>query len=339
MSRIHFRPWSPSPEEWSRLDAAPDRTLFQTSAWLNFVARTQKAKPVFLDVWREADRVGWFAGFIVPKGPFRILASPFRGWTTPYMGFNLTADLDLGKATRALSDYAFRFLRCVHVELADPSLDRAAAERADLGFNAAHTYEVDLRKSEAELLAGMHHSPRRYIRKAMRERHVTVEEASPEGFADEYFSQLQEVYARSSLVPTYNVQRVKALIECVFPTGALLLLRARDRVGRSIATGIFPAFNRLMYFWGGADRRVYQTLHPNEPLQWHAMLYWKRRGMTRYDMGGGENYKEKYGALPREMPWIAQSRSGFFRLLRDYAQRVHALGVQIRGLKARANLS
>lgn len=302
------------------------------------MARTQKARPVFLSVFHGEKRIGWFTGLVVKRGPFRILGSPFRGWTTPYMGFNLRQGIDLGAAARALKDYAFKHLRCIHVELADRCLSRAAAEKAGLGFNISHSYELDLRKSEDELLAAMHHSPRRYIRKASRDRHVVIDEAMQEGFAEEYFTQLQDVYARSSLVPTYGLERVKVLIDCLFPTGTMLLLRARDAMSRSVATGIFLASNGVMYYWGGADWRALQRLHANEPLQWYAMRYWKRRGMACYDMGGGEDYKEKYGAHPVEMPWVSESRYRLITRLSNCAERAYAFSQQIRGLMARSKL-
>jgi CelD/BcsL family acetyltransferase involved in cellulose biosynthesis len=328
------------PEEWTQLDAAPDRTLFQTKAWLSFVERTQKARLIVLKLFEGERHIGWFTGFLVQKGPLRILGSPFRGWTTPYMGFNLLKDIDLGTATKAVVEYAFQHLRCVHVELADRRLDFAAAERAGLDFQVGCGYELDLRKTEEELLASMHHSPRRYIRKATRERHVVVEEAEPAGFAEDYFSQLQDLCANHGLVPTYGLDRVKVFIDCLFPAGTLLLLRALSKNGESIATGLFAAFNGQMYAWGVADRPAFRRLHPNEPLQWHAMRYWKRRGIMHYDMGGGGHgpYKMKYGARPVEVPIVLRSRWPLVTHLRNCALGAHRFRTMMRGYVARLKL-
>src|SRR5436189_3057502 len=93
---------------------------------------------------------------------------------------------------------------------------------------------------------------RRCIRKAKKVG-VTIEEADDPEFADDYYAQLRDVFAKQSLVPTYGVDRVQALIAHLHPTGRLLLLRARGPDGASIATGIFPAMNGSMYFWGGAS--------------------------------------------------------------------------------------
>ena len=109
---------------------------------------------------------------------------------------------------------------------------------------------------------------------------MTVEEASAAGFADEYYAQLQDVFAKQGLRPTYGVDRVRELIRCVHPTGRLLLVRALGPEGEPIASGIFPAMNRTAYFWGGASWRSHQILRPNEAIFWFAMRDWKARGMS-----------------------------------------------------------
>ena len=130
---------------------------------------------------------------------------------------------------------------------------------------------------------------------------MIVVEASDLEFADEYYDQLQEVFAKQSLSPTYGVEVVRALIEHVHPSGHLLLLKALSPEGKCIATGIFPGMNRTAYFWGGASWRSHQILRPNEALFWHAMLYWKSRGITTFDLGAGD-YKRKYGVRDVAVP-------------------------------------
>jgi hypothetical protein len=106
------------------------------------------------------------------------------------------------------------------------------------------------------------------------------------------------------------------------PTGRLLLLRARDREGKCIATGIFPGFNKIAEFWGNASLRSGQILRPNEAIHWYAMRYWKRRGIELYDWGGENRYKEKYGCVPFSVPRFSKSRYGILLKLRDRAQAI-----------------
>ena len=74
---------------WEHLDSFADRTVFQTREWVNFVAETQKARPVVVELSEAGRVVGYFTGLTFTRFGVRILGSSFPGWTTPYMGFNL----------------------------------------------------------------------------------------------------------------------------------------------------------------------------------------------------------------------------------------------------------
>lgn len=307
--------------DWQTLDAYPDRTIHQTLPWLRFLQQTQQGEPVVALLREGEEIVGCFTGMVIRKLGLRILGSPFPGWTTSYMGFNLRGGICRREALSALIPFAFEQLRCVHLEVMDRRLTPDEGLLLGLSYSPFRGYEIDLTCSEEALFARMTGACRRCIRKAEREG-VRIEEAEDAGFADDYYAQLQDVFAKQGRTPTYPLSRVKALIEHLGTTGRLLLLRARDPEGRCIATGIFPAMNDTMYFWGGASWRAHQILRPNEAIQWHAMRYWKSRGITRYDMGGGGRYKEKYGGEPICVPWFRLSR---FRLLaqsRDLARRL-----------------
>jgi hypothetical protein len=244
------------------------------------------------------------------------------------MGIRLLPGVDKPAALQALSRFAFRELGCIHVELSDYWL--APADIAGTGFEHTrwHTYEVDLGRSEEEIFAAMAPACRRCIRKAEREG-VVVEEAHDAAFANEYYAQLEDVFAKQALVPTYPVERVRLLIRHLLPTGWLLLLRARDPAGRCIATGIFPAYHNFMCFWGGASWRDGQILRPNEAVQWYAMRYWKERGIRSYDMGGAGDYKKKYGGRLVPLSSVRQSRYRWVAGLRQNALRAFRLWQQL----------
>jgi len=162
---------------------------------------------------------------------------------------------------------------------------------------------------------------RRCIRKAAKSG-VIVEEAHDSAFADEYYEQLVEVFAKQGLVPPYKADRVRSLVRNLEPTGRLLLLRARDPEGKCIATGIFPGFNKIAEFWGNASFSSSQILRPNEAIHWYAMRYWQRRGAEIYDWGGESSYKQKYGCEIYTVPWLSKSRWRAIAKLRDEAQKM-----------------
>jgi Acetyltransferase (GNAT) domain len=322
--------------DWERMDAFPDRVIFQTREWLEFVARTQRAEPVIATVRDGGETVGYFTGLLVRRFGVRILGSPFPGWTTDSMGFNLADGVSRRDAAAALVRFAWGPLRCAHLELKDRRLQEA--DLAGLGFesDAKLTYEVDLADEEPAIFARMSSACRRAIRKADKVG-VTVAPAAGAGFADEYHEQLRGVFARQSLTPTYGVERVRALIECLEPTGRLLLLRALSPDGRSIATAIFPAFNGTAYFWGGASVRGDQILRPNEALFWYAMRYWRERGMTTLDLGGAGDYKRKYGTRELWLPWFRRSRLPGLSRMRAVAQAATRRRQEWSGRRRRAS--
>jgi len=284
----------PERVDWARLDALPDRLVFQTREWVAFLAETQDAQPVVAEVRDGSTCVGYFTGLVVRRFGVRILGSPFPGWTTTYMGFNLQDGVPRAQAVEALLKFAFDTLGCMHVELRDRHIELPAVGGLGLEHSPWPGWEVDLGPSEDEIWHQFKSTARTAIRKAEK-LGVVVQEADDLSFADDFYPQLVDVFAKQSLVPTYDLQRVRALIRHMLPTGRLLLLRARSPEGQCIATAIFPGMNGAAYFMGGASWREHQILRPNEAIMWYAMRYWKARGVESLDLGGGLDYKRKYG--------------------------------------------
>jgi hypothetical protein len=309
MPMFQFRLLPPNEIAWDRLDAFEDRVVFQTREWLSFLAESQRGVPIVVEILDGRALAGYFSGVLVRKLGVRILGSSFPGWTTPYIGFNLVPECSRARVLPAFVRWAFRELGCHHVEISDRSF--APDDGPLFDRTAYETYKSDLTKSEDTLFAGMESACRRCIRKAEKGG-VTIEEATDLAFADEYYEQLKDVFAKQGKVPTYSAERVRLLLKHLLPTGRLLAIRARNPEGRCIATGIYPGLNDTAFFWGNASWRTEQHWRPNEYLHWHAMRYWKARGVALFDWGGGGTYKEKYGVEPYVVPWFCKSR---FRLL------------------------
>jgi CelD/BcsL family acetyltransferase involved in cellulose biosynthesis len=308
--------------DWAAMDAYADRNVFQTRAWMDFVVRTQDVAPVVARLERGGETVGWFTGAVVRRFGVPILGSPFQGWTTGPMGFNLSPGTSLREAAAALVPFAFKQLRCLHLEMLDR---RARPEDLDglagrLG--TFHTFELDLDREEDEIFGGMSSACRRAVRKSEKEG-VRVEEAHGVEFADEYYAQLEDVFAKQSLRPPYGVERVRELVRCLEPSGNILLLRAVSPAGERVATGIFPLLNRFGYFWGGASWRSHQILRPNEAVFWYAMRRIRERGIPLLDLGGGGEYKRKYGGRERFIPIFRRSRIKALMAARDLAARIY----------------
>ena len=308
--------------DWAALDRFDDRTFCQRRAWLAFLRESQRGEISIARLDDAGATVGYFTGLITRRFGARIMGSPFPGWTTPYLGLNLAPGVSRLAAVAALVPFVFKTLGCLHLELADPYLTREDLASHPFEAHVGTTFVTDLRTTEDLLFETMDSSTRRAIRKGVKAG-VVIEEAAAEGFADEYYGHLIDVFAKQGLSPTYGRDRVAAMIAHVHPTGDLLLLRARDPDGHSIATGIFPGFNHRSHFWGNGSLRASQILRPNEAIHWHALRYWREHGVQEHDWGGGGDYKEKYGGVRTATLHARLSRYAAIGVARDMARRAY----------------
>jgi hypothetical protein len=237
------------------------------------------------------------------------------------MGFNLLPGVSRVQALLALEEFAFEELRCGHIEVMDRWMTPDDVERAHYSHFMFKGYEIDLRPDEETLFNNMKRQARGCVRKAAKSG-VRIEEAHDIGFADDYYAQLRDIFLRQDILPPFRVERVRSLIKNLTPTGNLLLLRALDHNGECIATGVFPAFNGVVYAWGLANWRHRSNSRPVEAIVWHAMKAWKNRGMVVWDFVGGGDYKLKYGAYPIAAPWARKSCNSLISACRGVARPI-----------------
>jgi len=322
-----------NPELWMELDQFEDRTIFQTLPWLNFVAKTQAAELVVASIEEDGCTLGYFTGLIVKKFGFKILGSPFGGWTTDYMGFNLMPGASCRRVLEILPSFAFDDLGCQYLEIIDPHVREEDFSGFSYTVQPLQRFMVDLTKSEKDLFSSMEKKSCRWCIRKAEKSGVTIEEACDIGFADDHYAQVMDVFAKQSLVPPYGIEQVRELIRYLYPTGHLLLLRARNSGGDCIATGIFPAFNNTAMYLLGASWRQHQKLRPNELLMWYAMRYWKDRGVKTIDLGGGwSDYKTKYGSYESHIFRLKKAKYKLLIPMRDRALQVWRVNQKILGL-------
>lgn len=285
--------------------------VFQTSTWLDFIAEVQNAEPIVAAVKSEGRFLGYFTGKIYHKFGLKILGSPYRGFLTYFMGFNLLPDAPKAEILAALPGFAFKNLGCHYLEVIDPNLVPGDWEGLSFRTENLHYYGIDLTRSEQELFDAMDSTGRNCIRKSVKNG-VVIEEAFDVHFADEYYAQYEEVLAKHSQRRTYSRDCVRKLIKYFLPTGNLLLLRARNPEGVCIATGIFLALNKTAIFWGAASHRQYQSLRPNEPIAWYGMRAMQARGVKVLHLGGKcDHYKEKLGATELQLHRLMMAKYKF----------------------------
>jgi CelD/BcsL family acetyltransferase involved in cellulose biosynthesis len=318
--------------DWERRTKdLPDRTVFQSAAWLSFLVETQGGEPVFASLVDDNAIAGYFCGMIVRKFGIAMLGSPMPGWTTAYMGTNLLDGVPRRLALQAITGFAFRELGCVHLEMMDRRLTPEDTHESTFRTRLFNGFEIDLSQSELVLMANMEGSCRRNIRKAIR-CGLQIRECKDDAFVDHYYAQLEDVFAKDGLVPTYGKKRVRALMRHLSPEGKVLPLQAIDSDGNCIASMITVASNGTAFLWGSTSWRRFQHLRPNELLMWSSIQHWKSRGIKKLDMGGGGEYKRKYGGYEISVPWLRASKYAGLESLRKTAAQAVRFQQRLRGL-------
>jgi hypothetical protein len=308
--------------DFKSLDILPDRLFSQRQRWLDFIQSFTDGEVVIARIEQNGLPVGYFTGVLFRRYGLPILGSPFPGWTTPFMGFNLTPGFPRACLLKPLERWAFEELGCLHLEIRDRYLFAEDVNGLNFRQTTFRGYLSDLTASEDLIFAGMASCRRRAIRKAEKNG-LTVEVASPDGFAEEYYEQVSDVFGRQGLTPTYSLERVQKLIKHVHPSGDLLLARVKESGGRTIAAGIYAGFGRLSYYWGSGSLGKYQFLRPNELLHWFALRYWKNKGAQEHEWGAAGSYKAKYGPSPLDVPSFRKSRYNAVEFARSVAEHAY----------------
>jgi SAM-dependent methyltransferase len=295
------------------------REVFHRTAWLDYLAATFG---LTIRRWRIADgggsTVGYFCGGLVRKGPYTILGSPLKSWGTNVMGPLIDVDADQPALLRALDSIA-RAEKLAMIELEHPMLEEQALEAAGYQSSAFWTYLVRLEPGNVDSMwQRLDSTCRNRIRKAQR-LGLVVEDVDAPAIVDEFYDQYCEVMHRKGLIPLVSMESARLLFEHLRKAGLLLALRVRDQAGRSVATGLFPHDDRVIYFWGGASREDSEKLCPNELLHWTAMCMAADRGLRLYNMSGHGRFKRKFGGVltlvrrwHKSFSWTAGwARSGY----------------------------
>jgi hypothetical protein len=262
---------------WDELIAPYESSqLFHRRAWLDYLVASRGLDIRLWAIHRNSDTVGYFCGGVLQKSPFRILASPLKGWGTNSLGPVANRDIDQIAFLRALDELAARE-HFAMLEIENPLLQADLMERADYIAVSQPTYIVSLATSDTKT-------------------GLIAEETDNPGLADEFFDEFVEVLSRKNLFPPYDRKCPRLLMfQYLKPPGLLMALRISEASGKTIATGLFPHDDRTLYFWGGASRIDSWSSCPNDLLQWTAMEIASQRGLSVYNMCGFGHFKSKFG--------------------------------------------
>lgn len=298
----------------------PGAHILQTWEWGEFKRATGGWLPQRLAFERDGQVVAQASLGTKTLGPLRVMVVS-KGPALDY------ADRDLVGAVLAELEQRARRLGVVWLKI-DPDVIAATGlpgsedDRADaIGRNFIallrardwrfsdsqvqfrNTLCIDLRRAEAELLAGMSGNTRRKIRVAAK-KEVTIRPATVDDLPRLY--QLYQVTGQRDgflIRPLEYYQRAwRAFMEA-----GLAQALIAEYQGVAIAQVILFHFGNKCWYFYGASANEERRRMPNYALQWAAMKWAKAQGYATYDMWGAPDSFDESDSL-----WgVYQFKRGF----------------------------
>lgn len=145
------------------------------------------------------------------------------------------------------------------------------------------TFQLDLTKTEEQLLAGMKPKTRYDIRLAQRHGVEVIKDNSQKAF-EIYLKLLLETTRRQRFY-AHTPQYHRLLWETLASTDIYHLFLAKYK-GRSLAAYVFFTFNNVLYYPYGASTRIHREVMAPYALFWEAIKFGKQKGCRVFDMWG-----------------------------------------------------
>ena len=313
---------------WNQeVERFPNKTVYHTYEWLEFIERSQGLRKIIYEIRIDGTVVCYLPGFAIRKGPLKIFASPFPGWTTPYMGPLLLESvpqrLFFDEFRRLMNKEGYHY-----AELCNRALNHELAKEEGFAVEEGVTYVAEIGANADEILANFKKSTRNATRKGLGNCDLVVETTTDSSSVDHFYTQLEQVFAKSRMKPTYPKERVKILIETMLPTDRLLLTWVKHK-HEPIACQISLIYGQWMHAFASASARDYLRLRPNELLRFHTMRTASERGVRYYDMTGGGSYKANFGGKETPVHRIIYGTPGLHKA-RNFAKSVTRLKNRIK---------
>jgi len=169
-----------------------------------------------------------------------------------------------------------------------------------------YSFQLNLDKSEEELLKGMHHKTRYNIRLAGRKGVKVRVDNSDESFKLFLRLLFKETLPRQGFY-AHTPDYFRQLWQVLKPAGMVHLLRAYWQK-ETLAMFMVLVFNKKIYYPYGASTRKHKKLMAPNLLMWEAIKLGKKLGCEQLDMWGSLGPKAK-----KNDPW-----HGFHRFKQGY---------------------
>jgi len=146
-----------------------------------------------------------------------------------------------------------------------------------------YTFQLDLQKTEEQLLADMKPKTRYNIRVAQKHGVEIIKDNSPEAF-EEYLKLTAETTKRQKFY-AHTADYHRQMWETMRSSDIAHLFLAKYQ-GQALAAYIFFIFNKILYYPYGASTREYREVMPTYALFWEAIKFGQKMGCKLFDMWG-----------------------------------------------------
>jgi hypothetical protein len=334
---MEWREYRGDAARWNSV-AAAHGTAFHRMDWLRMLATEHRCTLWALALMSGEDVHGIAPLFVRRYGPLLIAGSPLVVEETPYLGIACPTE-HLPTALPALLHSSWQrgahFVRLMQRERV-PDL----ALPGSVVVLEKHTHRLDLQVSEAELLRGMEGRCRTAIRKAEKSG-VTVHEETGDGWIGEFHEMLSGIYhAQRLAVP--NEERFFKSAWAALVDGQRHAFLARVG-GTMVAGAIIVRDGDRAYYLTGASKAAFNSLSPNNLVQWSAIQRMRALGVTSYDFVGSDierlaRFKRSFGGVLSTHACIEAARTPIIHLVRREYPRLKVFLSRLRQRLQRARL-
>ena len=309
-----------------------NKCMFATLPWLRYLSEDNNAAPVIVRITKNDELLGYFTGLTFKKFGIKLFGSPFKGWATGYMGFDLHDRSLIKDLLEPTINFIFKITGCLYIEIVERYLGVQDQSEIKYKTEIVATLEANIDKTDEEFLKSVKKDCRKYIRQ-FEERGARIEIVQPdEEFAKEIHKQLSDVFAKQDLVPTFSLDKINRCLNNLKGTGHLLCLSVFEPQGKSIASFVFISYDKKGYGWCAASYREYQSFRPNEYILWFGMRHLRDLGCEVFDFAGIREYKYKWNPVEVDYLRIMAAKYPFLIFMRNAAQKAYWKLLKFRGI-------
>jgi len=293
---IEYRDWD------SLLIRSNDHSFFHSTAWARVLKESYRYKPIYFVLF-EKDQLT----LLMPFMEVNSLLTGKRGVSLPFTDQCKAYDPEkrlLPEAAHVAIDYAMK-ARWQYLEWRDSEYFPKEVSPSEIYY----AHDLDLVKTEQELLSSLRDSNRRNIKKAIREGVVTKISQSLDSVRS--FYRLNCLTRKRHGLPPQPFAFFKNIFDYIISQDFGIVVSALHS-GEVIAASVFFHFGTSAIYKYGASDITRQNLRPNNLVMWEAIKWYRNKGFKMMSLGRTD--PEDQGLLQYKRMWGAtESPVNYYR--------------------------